>query len=380
MHVAIDARYIQDHFPGIGRYTYDVIDALTALAHDDLFTVLYDPSAHNTRYDLAAWQGRDNVRLVEARAAVLRVGQQVVIPRLLAHHRPDVYHNPYYVVPYAALTPMVAMVHDLIPELYPESLPSPRLSRLFRVLVRLTCRRAQMILTGSVSTAEDLHRLLGVPTERLATTPYGVDASFTRRPAGEVDAVRQRLGLARPYLLYLGINKPHKNLVRMVEAWGTLPAAERGDVQLVLAGHEDPRYPETRQAVARLSLEGSVRILGGVANADVAPLYSGALAFVFPSLYEGFGLPVLEAMACGTPVAAADRSSLPEVVGDAGLLFDPTDIEALRDALRRLLADSVLRRDLAARGRARAASFTWERTARDTLTVYRRVIGLEGGA
>jgi glycosyltransferase involved in cell wall biosynthesis len=373
MHFAIDGRHIQDHFPGIGRYTYQLACALTAMAPADTFSVLYDPRAHNSRYDLNILFSRANVRQIVVPVDVLGAGQQISVPRLLGRLKPDGYHSPYYVLPYATPCPMVVTVHDLIPELCPEALPRPWLRHTFRALVRLACRRAKMVIVGSTATAEDLRQRLYLPAERVTTIAYGVDTSFRPSSPEQIAAMRQALGLADPYVLYVGINKPHKNLVRLVQAWARTPDTVRGDTRLVLAGREDPRYPQTRQTIAQLGLQESVTILGPVPDADMAALYGGAVAFVFPSLYEGFGLPVLEAMACGTPVMASNRSSLPEVVGDAGLLVDPLNIDALAAALSRLLRDAGLRRELSAQGLARARRFTWARAAKETLTTYRRV-------
>jgi glycosyltransferase involved in cell wall biosynthesis len=370
MHFVIDGRYIQDHFPGIGRYTYQLACALTAMAPDETFSILYDPRAHNSRYDLNDLLSRENVREVVAPVGVLSADQQISIPRLLNRLKPDVYHSPYYVLPFAASCPMVVTVHDLIPEVYPKALPRPWLRHAFRGLVRLACRRARRIIAGSKATAEDLRHRLRLPAERVATIPYGVDVGFCPSSPERVAAMRQALGLSHPYVLYVGINKPHKNLVRLVQAWARMPDTVRGDTRLVLAGREDPRYPQTRQAIAQLGLQDSVTILGPVPDSDMAALYSGAVAFVFPSLYEGFGLPVLEAMACGTPVVASNRSSLPEVVGQAGLLIDPFDMDALAAALSRLLLDAELRRELSAQGLIRARHFSWEHAARETLAVY----------
>ena len=370
MHIVIDGRYIQDHFPGIGRYTYQLAYALTSVAPDDTFSVLCDPRAHNSRYDLNDLLSRENVREVVAPVGVLSAGQQIAIPRLLNRLKPDVYHSPYYVLPYATSCPTVVTVHDLIPELCPEALPRPWLRHAFRGLVRLACRRARMVIAGSTATAQDLRHRLHLPAERVATIPYGVDSSFCPPSSEQVAAMGQALRLSYPYVLYVGINKPHKNLVRLVQAWARIPDTVRGDTRLVLAGREDPRYPQTRQAIAQLGIGNSVTILGPVPDADMAALYGGGVAFAFPSLYEGFGLPVLEAMACGTPVVASNRSSLPEVVGKAGLLIDPFDMDALAAALARLLGDAALRRELSAQGLIRARRFTWERAARETLAVY----------
>jgi alpha-1,3-rhamnosyl/mannosyltransferase len=236
--------------------------------------------------------------------------------------------------------------------------------------VGLAVSRAAHVVADSEATRNDLVARCRVPAERVTAIPLAADAHLRPVPAG---AFRRQEGLERPYLLYLGTNKPHKNLVALVRAWGALPTTVRADYQLVVAGYQDARYPEARLLAAALG--DSVRWLGPVAHADLAALYSGAQWFVFPSLYEGFGLPVLEAMACGTPVACSRASSLPEVVGEAGLTFDPRDEREMRAVLTRLLEDAPLRAQMAARALARAGQFSWEATARATYAVYRAVLG-----
>ncbi|HID89588.1 MAG TPA: glycosyltransferase family 1 protein, partial [Anaerolineae bacterium] len=189
---------------------------------------------------------------------------------------------------------------------------------------------------------------------------------------------RRKYGLPERYILYLGSNKPHKNLVRLVEAWalvtkrGTRDTEHGSRTTLVIAGAWDPRYPESRERAESLGL-GNIRWLGPVPESDLPALYTGATVFVFPSLYEGFGLPVLEAMACGAPVICSNVSSLPEVAGDAAVTFTPTDPGAIADALDRVLNDAGLCADLRDRGLRRARLFSWDQSARRTLALYREV-------
>jgi len=184
------------------------------------------------------------------------------------------------------------------------------------------------------------------------------------------DELRHRLGLPDHYALYVGINKPHKNLPRLVEAFARI-THHVSRFTLVIAGHEDPRYPQARERAAALGLD-SVMFLGAVAEEDLPALYSGADLFVFPSLYEGFGLPVIEAMACGTPVACSNVSSLPEVAGDAALLFDPHTPESIAAAICQTLQNAELRERLRRRGLEQAGHFSWEHAARLTLEAYRQ--------
>jgi alpha-1,3-rhamnosyl/mannosyltransferase len=232
--------------------------------------------------------------------------------------------------------------------------------------------RASHIITPSRSTRDDVLKLLPVDPERVSVVPEGVDPIFAPRPANEVAARLAPLGLrAGEYLLYVGTIEPRKNLLRLLQALD-LAGATTGP--LVLAGGHGWNNAAIRTAVERLARTGRVRSLGYVPDELRPVLLTGARAFVYPSLYEGFGLPPLEAMACGTPVLTSNVSSLPEVVGDAALFVNPDDVDALATGLARLWRDETLRADLRARGLAQARQFSWERTARATLDVYRAVL------
>jgi glycosyltransferase involved in cell wall biosynthesis len=215
---------------------------------------------------------------------------------------------------------------------------------------------------------------MGVPADRVVVTPLAADPNLVRvTDHGHLDRVRRRYGLPERFALFLGAMEPRKNLLRLLDAWANIKPAIRHETWLVVAGADGWLNDGVRARVAALGLTDHVRFTGYVDSDDVAALYSLATVFAYPSLWEGFGLPVLEAMACGTPVLASDVSSLPEVAGDAAVLVSPTDVEAIADGLTRLLDDAALRADLVARGLRRAAGFSWERCARETLAVYRAV-------
>jgi glycosyltransferase involved in cell wall biosynthesis len=285
-------------------------------------------------------------------------------------------HYPYLAAPLAAPLPVVVTAHDAIPFLFPAYRQGVRV-RAYVALVALALRRAALVLTDSTAAARDLRRL-GLPADRLRVVPLGVEERFQPgAPADQVRGVAERYGLAPGrFLLYLGGFDPRKNIAGLVEAYAR--ARARGlTYPLVLAGAltPGPLTTDPRPLARRLGVAGWVRCLGPVAEAEKPLLYQAAAAFVWPSLYEGFGLPPLEAVACGVPVVCSDRSSHPEVVGPAALLVDPTDPEALAEALCRIVADDALRAHLRGVGPAWARQFTWERTARETLEAYRAVLG-----
>ncbi len=366
MRIALDIRTIQDHFPGIARHTYDLALALAMVAPQDELLLLHDPSQRNTRYDLQLLSSSANVRLVPVSAPAFALSAQVRIPALLRAVRADVYHSPYYIMPYFTPCRSAVTIHDLIPLLYPHYFtPTQRL--IFRVSVRMALRSASRALTDSQTTAEDLARLLQVPRAKVAVAGAAAGAEMQPPAPDEVMRVRSCWHLPEAFVLYVGSNKPHKNLTRLVEAHASIPNAVR--VPLVVAGHWDASHPESKQRAEELGLT-DVYWLGPIPTADLPALYGAARLFAFPSEYEGFGLPVLEAMACGAPVVCSRASAVVEVAGDAALLFEPTDVAAMAAALERGLSDAALRDQLRARGLERARAFSWQEVARHTYGVY----------
>jgi glycosyltransferase involved in cell wall biosynthesis len=372
MPIVLDARTATDHFPGISRYVVNLARALKSIAPELDLTLLRDPAATSQRLALP------DLPTVECAVSPFSIKQQWIVPRQLRGLNTALYHSPYYLMPYRPGVPTILTAHDLIPQVYPRYYtPAQRL--VFRWAHGLALRTARITLAVSAATRTDLIQRLGARADRVVVIPEAADPRFAPQPAAAIQAVRDKYHLPDRYLLYFGSNKPHKNLVRLVTAFSNLQsfgfAQDRlptSNFHLVIAGAWDNRYPVARQLAAH---NDRVRFLGPVVEAELPALYSGALAFVFVSEYEGFGLPPLEAMACGTPVIASNTSSLPEVIGDAGRLVDPHDVNAITAALEQVLSNANLRADLKQRSLARAAQFTWERTAAQTLAVYRTLTG-----
>jgi glycosyltransferase involved in cell wall biosynthesis len=307
-------------------------------------------------------------------------------PRLWTHLRlstemlirpPDVLFVPSHVLPLYHPRRSVVTVHDLGHRYYPEAHTSRQ--RLYlEWSTRYHVRTAAHLLTDSQATRDDLVRLYGADPARVTVAHLGVDP--TLEPvceAGRLAHVQRKYGITGPYLLYVGTLQPRKNLLRLIEAFARIAGGPGGSnaqcevppLQLVLAGKKGWLSKDILAHPVELGIEGHVVYPGFIENADLAALYSGARLFVMPSLHEGFCMPVLEAMACGAPVVCSNASSLPEVAGDAALLFDPLDVEAMAAAIERALGSEELRRKMARRGSERVKAFTWARCARQVLTV-----------
>lgn len=376
MRIGLDARYARDHFPGIGRYIVGLARGFAELRSEHTLVLIADAGAREGRYDLEAVARLPGVELARVAAGPFGPAQHVALPIAARRLGLDLLHAPYFVRPSLGMPcPVVLTVYDLLGLRFPQTL-SWRGRLFYRASMARSLRTAAAVITISEHARAELGAAYALPPGRLSVTPLAAERRFSPRPAAEVAAARARYGLPAGYVLYVGSNKPHKNLATLVRAWGQLgargaPAAPT----LVIAGHYDRKHPELRRMVAQLGPAADVRLLPNVADADLPALYSGAALFVFPSYYEGFGLPPLEAMACGAPVLCARASSLPEVVGDGALTFDPASADDLAGGLRRLLGSPELRRELGARGQRRAREFSWRRTALGTLRVYE---GLRG--
>ena len=371
MRIAYDATAIPRLMAGAAVYTYELARALAAVDVENEYVIF----ARGTHFDdLPAVRPGLRVLKVRAPSRPLRLlWEQAVLPLRLRGLGIDVLHSPHHTTP---LLPCacrrVVTIHDLTFLLLPERYPPTR--RLyFQAMTRLSARVADAIIVPSEAVRGDVMRLLRPPAERVFVIPEAAGAAFHPQDAVAIEAVRRRYGLERPFLLSVGSLEPGKNRERLLQALARLRA--RGlKHSLVVAGQQAWRHEGEAPLARRLGLADSVRFLGHVPQADLPALYGAADLFVFPSLYEGFGLPALEAMACGTPVVASNVSAVPEVVGDAALQVSPLDVEALAGAMERLLRDDRLRADLRERGLERARQFSWEKAARQTVEVYHRVV------
>jgi len=371
MRVLIDVRTISDHFPGIGRSTYHLVRELVRHRDRDALLLVSTPNLVNTRFDVAALASGPGVKIIYTAARPFTAREQLQLPGELRKLSPEVTHFPYPIMPYAAPRPIVLTIHDIIPMRLPQYF-TVRQRILYRISLSLALRSAAFVICVSDATRSDVESAFRIDPSRLFVVHEGVGESFRPQTKDELQQARNALGLPERYLLYVGSNKPHKNLPMLIDAYARLSAAPT----LVLAGFEDPRYMQARRQVEFLQLQDRVRFLGITKEENLPGLYSGALAFVFPSTCEGFGLPPLEAMACGVPVACSNIAGLCEAVGDAALFFSATDPGSIAAGIERILQDEKLRSDLQSRGFRRAAELSWNAAAQKTMDLYRLAANL----
>lgn len=384
MRIGINALFLQKPATGMGTHLLHLLEGLDALEEKDQQYVLLAPRFRRA-YTVRAPQLSDRFREVEVVSALARLGEnveqvwweQIGIVRAGVQEHVDLLHSPYWSNPLWSPWPTVVTVHDVIQFVLPEY-AWRKISRVYFGIVSRGARRADAIITVSECSKRDIVKLLNVPPERIHVIGNAVDESLHPvRDAWLLASVRERYGIGPHFILYFGGFDLRKNVPRLIEAYARMPERLRREYPLVVAGRYQnlghPLYPDPRATVERLGLQGQVVFTGQFREQDKAPLLSAATVFIYPSLYEGFGVPVLESMACGTPLVTSNRSALPEVAGDAGLLVDPYDTDAICQALVDLLENRERREELARRGLERARHFTWRQVAEQTVRVYEKV-------
>lgn len=366
--IAIDVRKLHDF--GIGTYVRNLVDQLAHLDPRTEYVLL----TRRADTDLARRLGPNFHTMVDA-SGQYSMREQLSIPFHVARAGVQLFHSPHYVLP--ALTPRrsIVTIHDCIHLLFPQYLRSRVAHGYVRAAFWTAVHRASRILTVSEASKRDILRFFPVPEERVTVIHNAIADRFHQQPPeDEMARVRERYQLQDRFIMYAGNVKPHKNLGRLLDAFMLLRQQRRyDDLKLLITGSEVSRSQALRRAVHRYNLHKHVRFLGFQSEDTLAALYRLAAVFVFPSLYEGFGLPPLEAMASGTPVVVSNVSSLPEVVGDAGVLVNPYDAQSIADGVSHVLEDGAFRAGLVSRGIVRARSFSWRDSARRTRAIYEEV-------
>ncbi len=373
LRIAIDAHAVGAKLGGNESYAINLIEALAQIDSVNSYTIYITTNEARDRFH-QRWPNF-KVRSTLPHTPLIRI--PLTLSAELRKHPVNVLHVQFTAPPFCPC-PVVVSIHDLSFEHLPQTFNRRSRTQL-RLTVRHSARRAARILSLSEHTRRDIIETYGIDGERIKAIPLAAPKHFAPvKDDGELQRVRHTYGIDGEYILSVGSIQPRKNLARLIKAYASL----RGEYsaaklpKLVLVGKCAWLYDQTLRALEESGVQEAVVLTGYVPEADLPALYTGALCFVYPSYFEGFGLPPLEAMKCGAPVIVGNRTSLPEVVGDAALTVDPFDVDAIAQAIKLLMEDSQLREELSVKGQQRAAAFDWQETARRTLTVYEEVARL----
>ncbi|HET6976782.1 MAG TPA: glycosyltransferase family 1 protein [Pyrinomonadaceae bacterium] len=368
--IGIDAHSVGTKLGGNESYAVNLVEALAQIDSVNTYTIYVTTNEARDRFS-NRWPNF-KVRSTLPHTPLIRI--PLTLSAELRKHPVDVLHVQFTAPPFCPC-PVVVSIHDLSFEHLPQTFKRRSRTQL-RLTVRHSARRAARILSLSEHTRSDIMQTYGIESEKIEAIPLAAPDHFgTVTDNRELQRVRHNYGIEGDYILSVGSIQPRKNLARLIKAYASL----RGDSskatlpKLVLVGKCAWLYDDTLRTLDEMGVKDSVILTGYVPESDLPALYSSALCFAYPSYFEGFGLPPLEAMKCGTPVIVGNRTSLPEVVGDAGLKVDPFDVDAIAGAIRKLINDATLRKQLSQMGQERASAFTWRETARQTLRVYREV-------
>ena len=371
MRIAIDAHSVGAKLGGNESYAVNLIEALAQIDSVNNYTIYVTTDEARDRFG-RRWSNF-KVRSTLPHTPLIRI--PLTLSAELRKNPVDVLHVQFTAPPFCPC-PVVVSIHDLSFEHLPQTFNRRSRTQL-RLTVRHSARRAARILSLSEHTRRDIMETYGIDAERVEAIPLAAPDHFAPvTDPGELKRVRHTYGIDGEYILSVGSIQPRKNLARLIKAFASLRSNNTADAlpKLVLVGKCAWLYDETLRAIDEAGVRDAVILTGYVPETELPALYSGATCFVYPSYFEGFGLPPLEAMKCGAPVIVGNKTSLPEVVGDAALTVDPFDVDAIAAALERLLKDPELRRELSLKGQRRANAFDWQETARKTLKVYEEVV------
>lgn len=380
MRIGIDAKFLA-YRRGHGNYSFSLLSHIGRLDSSHEFLVY---STGNVDRGTMASLANGRLRVLPVGPENYIVREQMSLPLRAARDRVDLLHCPDHGCPFILprKAKLVVTLHDVIFMMQGSELPRPtslyqRVGGAYRRLAaRYMARRADAILTVSQTSARDIRRYLGVPASRITVAHEAAGEAFRRLNPTEVDAAVRGLGISGPFMFALGGDDPRKNTARVISAFARFKATSRVSYQLVIAGLPSRALTALRRLAQSMGVEEHVSFLGFIPEHTLVALYNAAETLVYPSLYEGFGLPVLEAMACGTAVISSTTGAIPEVAGDAAVLVNPYDVDAIAAAITRVVLDRALRESLIDMGFQRAAEFSWERCARQTLAVYERCMAV----
>lgn len=369
MRIGIDARMMGINFTGIGRYCFELIRHLADLDRENDYVVFLRKEAFR-HFDPPT----PRFHKILADFPHYSWGEQAGFLKLLNSQKLDLMHFTHFNAPIFYRKPFIVTIHDLTLTFFPGKKMNNWFYRLaYQIAIRNVTKNARTIIAVSEYTKHDLQKVLKVPSEKIEVIYHGISPDLSvANPTARTDLM-SKLRITRPYFLYTGVWREHKNITDMIRAFAAFNEATDNQYDMVITGKYNPSYPEIPDTVHELKLEQHMHLVGIVPDEDLAALYRNAIAYVFPSLYEGFGFPPLEAMAAGIPVITSNATAIPEVCGEGNALyFDPRDLNDMKAKMRIIATDASLRQQLIDRGLERVKQFKWEETARKTLNIYNK--------
>ncbi len=375
VHIGIDARMYSKSFTGIGRYTHELTKHLFVLRPEWHFTLFLAPQEYEA-FDPPSL----NVDKVLSPEKHYSFAEQTSFWTKISRQKFDLFHFPHFNAPLLYAGKTIVTIHDLTISFFPGKKKTSWLDKAgYKLVVSDIVKKSKKVIAVSENTKKDLQNILKAPEEKIAVVWNGLGAEFLREEQN-VEQVKSLFGKLKkkheieyPYFLYTGVHREHKNVVGMIKAFEKF-LKKRPNVQLVITGKEDPYYPEIREEIEKSSLQNNVKTVGLVSENELKTLFYHAHTFVFPSFYEGFGLPPLEAMAMEIPVVASNASSIPEICADAAEYFDPKNIDDIAEKMTKVFSDTKRRNELREKGKKRIQFFSWKRMAEETIKVYEEVL------
>jgi len=374
MKIIVDARLILPQQTGIGRYLIGLIQAISNLSGSDEFEIWVQD---NLPSDHQIWSFQSSrVKLHQLPVAHMSVRQQWAIPLKVKRTPHNVFHYPHFDLPFATPGKTVVTIYDLKYIVHPDFFPQlARVKRLvMKIMMAFAVRRAQRVITISNNSLNDIIQQFRIPSEKIRVTYLGVASRyFIKSDTTIIEAYRRRFSRQDPFILFVGERRPHKNIIGVIQSFKTFITMSPKPYQLVIAGKPYADYHEPERLAESLGLADRIHFIDSPPDGDIHLLFQSAEALLLLSRYEGFGLPLLEAMASGTPVIASNTTSLPEVIGDAGIVVPVDDPDITAEALQQIVKGGDKREMCIARGYERARQFTWERCAQQTINIYREL-------
>lgn len=373
--VLFDGRFLSLSHAGIGRYSCELFKSICQLDKEfDLALLVVDGAPLDEDLLCAIKKRPGGVEIVRTTASHYSLKEQTVLLKQIKEAVPDLVHFPHFNHPVFYGGKFVVTIHDLTLGQYAERRSIIK-RQIYKHVINHAAIASQKIFTVSDYVKGEIVEEFHLKPDKVVTTYNAIDNRFEPSPKAIIEAALKKYRIDSPYILSVGQWRSHKNLPRLVEAFEILTKQKNfSDVKLVFVGRDDPKYPELPDLIKEKNLTKSVRFTGFVPDDDLPAIYSGASVFCFPSLSEGFGLPGLEAQACGTPVAASDRTCMPEIYADGAVYFNPEDTRDISEKLMLVLSDTNVSKKISDNGLANAKRFTWEQTAKKTLEVYREIL------